>query len=74
MDSQSGQVLEDVTITNVKKEWNTTQTDSSGYFVISAVSGGFRCPPLKIKFDKSLELDSINVKEEIGAFYYVSEK
>jgi hypothetical protein len=48
IDHQTGRPIENATVYNKNKEWNKTLTDSLGYFELSSVSGGFRCPPMTI--------------------------
>jgi hypothetical protein len=53
IDKESGRPLQGVVVYNKSKEWNKTTTDSTGYFELSGVSGGFRCPPMTIGVEKS---------------------
>lgn len=48
VDKETGEPLQGVTVYNKNKEWVKTITDTTGYFELSAISGGFRCPPMNI--------------------------
>ena len=48
VDSETGKPLKNISVfNNDKKNCNTT-TDTSGYFKLSKISGGFNCPPMTI--------------------------
>lgn len=51
IDKETGSPLQGVTVYNKNKEWSKTTTDTKGYFELSNVSGGFRCPPMKVIAD-----------------------
>jgi hypothetical protein len=43
-----GAPIPSVVLYNKRKSYNKTKTDSLGQFQLTAVSGGFRCPPMHI--------------------------
>lgn len=47
-DSETKKPIENVLIHNKNKARSTIKTDSLGKFMLSNVSGGFRCPPMSI--------------------------
>lgn len=48
VDKETGRPLQDVTVYNKSKEYIITTTDSTGYFELSNISGGLRCPPMTV--------------------------
>lgn len=51
VDKNSGLQIVEARVVNVNKTGNETTTDSLGNFEISNISGGFRCPPMKVKIE-----------------------
>lgn len=48
VDKNTGKPLKGVSVYNIQKDRIKTITDSTGHFELSAISGGFRCPPMKV--------------------------
>ncbi len=48
VDKSTGKPLTGVCVYNQRKDWIKTTTDSTGHFKLSAISGGFGCPPMKV--------------------------
>ena len=48
VDKNTGKPLKGVSVYNIQKDRIKTITDSTGHFELSAISGGFRCPPMKL--------------------------
>jgi len=53
LDNETGKPLKGVTVYNKNKEGNKTITDTTGNFILSNVSGGFRCPPMTIMVENT---------------------
>src|SRR5687767_12592467 len=53
IDERTGKPLNGVTVYNNQKTWSKTMTDTTGYFKVTNVSGGIRCPPMSILVEKS---------------------
>lgn len=51
VDKETGKPLQGVTVYNKNKEWIKTTTDTAGYFELSGISGGLRCPPMTVIAD-----------------------
>lgn len=52
LDKETGKPLQGVTVYNKNKDWMKITTDSTGHFELSAISGGFRCPPVYLIIEK----------------------
>lgn len=48
IDKETGKPLQGAVVYKQDKEWVKTITDTTGYFELSNISGGFRCPPMNI--------------------------
>lgn len=48
VDKETGRPLQGVTVYNKYKNWIKTTTDTTGYYELSSISGGFRCPPMTV--------------------------
>lgn len=48
VDQETGKPLINASVTNQYKAYDKTVTDSTGRFVLSSISGGFRCPPMEL--------------------------
>src|SRR6476469_389274 len=67
-DEQTKKPLEKVQVQNVYKNWCNTETDSAGFFSLSATSGGlFGCPPMQIIIAKRVYYMKV-VKIEDGKY------
>ncbi|WMJ72121.1 hypothetical protein RCC89_02895 [Cytophagaceae bacterium ABcell3] len=53
IDKKTRKPLEGISVYNKNKRWNVTNTDSTGKFILSNVSGGFRCPPMTVIIEDS---------------------
>jgi len=65
IDKETGRPLEGVTVFNKNKEWSKTTTDTTGYFELSYVSGGFHCPPMTVIADFK-NYDKVEIKIPAG--------
>ena len=54
-----------MTVYNKNKEWSKTTTDTTGYFELSNVSGGFHCPPMTVIADFK-NYDKVEMKIPAG--------
>jgi len=48
VDAKTNKPLNNISVYNKEKDWSKTETDSSGKFELSNVSGGITCPPMII--------------------------
>ena len=48
IDANSGHPISRVLVYNKDKIWDSTNTDESGNFELSSISGGIGCPPMKV--------------------------
>jgi hypothetical protein len=66
IDKKTKLPIEQAKVTNVNKTWLTMETDSSGRFQLSSVSGGLcGCPPMKILIEKEGYKDKeISIRRE----------
>jgi len=53
IDDKTGEPLSNITVYNKKNNWDKTETDTAGYFELSSISGGLRCPPMTVIVDDS---------------------
>ncbi len=51
VDAKTEKPLNNISVYNKEKDWSKTETDSSGKFELSNVSGGLTCPPMTIVID-----------------------
>jgi hypothetical protein len=65
IDKETGKPLQGVTVYNKNKEWSKTTTDTTGYFELSNVSGGFHCPPMTVIADFK-NYDKVEMKIPAG--------
>jgi Leucine-rich repeat (LRR) protein len=61
VDKISRKPLPNAKVTNMKNIDRTTETDSTGCFQLSSISGGFRCPPMTI----TIQLDNYKLQEMV---------
>lgn len=62
VDKETGEPLYGVLVYSKDNEWVKTTTDSTGYFELSDISGGFRCPPMKIVIeDKDYKSQKVKI-------------
>jgi len=52
INEETGEPITGVKVCNVKKSSIQIETDSTGNFKLSSISGGFKCPPMKIQIEK----------------------